>query len=644
MKHLIVIILTVCCVGFAAVPALAAVSVSLSPKSASISTGSQLQFVAAVSGTTDSVVIWGVSGPGCSGVSCGTISSSGLYTAPATAPSPATVTVEVMSLADVTATAASTITIASPSSVSINVSPSQVVLATGGKQQFTALVTGISQTAVTWSISGIGCVNSTCGTISSSGLYTAPTTVPPSAAIAITATSVAQPAKSGTASLVVQSASAVSVAVQPKTAQVASGGQVLFTATVTGSTNTAVLWTVSGAGCSGVACGTITSGGIYTAPASLPHPASVTVKATAVSDPAASASAAVTLVAGSSVSVSPPSVQLKPGAQQQFTATVGGSSSSLVVWSISGSGCSGTACGSISSTGLYTAPANLPNPPIIAVTATSVSSPAESGSATVTVSSGSSVGVSIAPTSAQVGVGGHQQFTATLTGSSNTSVTWKITGTGCAGNTCGTISSSGLFTAPAVPPSPPFFSVTATSVADPSKSATASVTVVSVVTVIVSPGSVKLVPSGSQQFTAQVTGNSNTSVTWSISGSGCTGSGCGKITSGGLYTAPPVVPNPPLVTLTATSQGHHEVGVRAGDDRCSSSGSNFADQRAADCWGAAAIPGECYWKQQRENLVELKRRWLLWFSLRNDYVSRLVYRSISGAGSSHRESGRDLPG
>jgi len=554
MKRVIVFASTLLCLAFSAIAAPAAVSLSLSPQNAQVPIGGQLQFVVTVNGTTDSVVIWSVTGAGCSGVTCGMIDDQGLYTAPPKAPSPSTVTVTATSLANVTATASSTLTIGSPSTVSVAVTPNQVVLATRGQQQFSAQVTGTSNTSVTWSVSGIGCVGGSCGSISPAGLYTAPSSVPSFSAITITAASVANPAKSGSALVDVQSASSVSVSVTPKSAQVASGGRLQFSTTVTGSTNAAVVWSVSGAGCSGVACGTITAAGLYTAPATLPAPPSVAVKATAVADPSASASAAVTLVAAVAVSVSPPSAQVKPGAQLQFTAAVSGSSSPLVIWSIAGTGCSGSACGSISASGLYTAPSTPPNPPIVTVTATLLSDPTKSGSATVTITSGGVVAISISPTSAQVGVSAQKQFSATVTGSSNTAVTWTITGIGCAGDTCGTVSPSGLFTAPAVPPNPPFFSVTATSVADPTKSASATVTIVPVVTVTISPTSAKVAPSASLKFSDQVTGSSNTSVSWSVSGKGCTGSSCGNITAAGLYTAPAIAPNPAVVTVTVTSQ------------------------------------------------------------------------------------------
>jgi Heparinase II C-terminal domain len=54
---------------------------------------------------------------------------------------------------------------------------------------------------------------------------------------------------------------------------------------MTGTSNTAVTWSVSGTWCSGVACGTIDSNGLYNTPSTVPSPALVTVSATSVADP-----------------------------------------------------------------------------------------------------------------------------------------------------------------------------------------------------------------------------------------------------------------------------------------------------------------------------------------------------------------------
>ena len=85
--------------------------------------------------------------------------------------------------------------------------------------------------------------------------------------------------------------------------------------------------------------------------------------------------------------------------------------------------------------------------------------------------------VAVTPTTASTTAGANQQFAASVTGTSNTAVTWAVLGVGCTGVTCGTISSTGLYTAPAIAPSPSTVTITATSVTDPSKSASAGVTI-----------------------------------------------------------------------------------------------------------------------------------------------------------------------
>ena len=87
------------------------------------------------------------------------------------------------------------------------------------------------------------------------------------------------------------------------------------------------------------------------------------------------------------------------------------------------------------------------------------------------------VHVAVTPTSASVITGATQQFAASVTGTSQTEVTWTVAGTGCTGTACGTISSSGLYTTPTAVPSPATVTITATSVADPSESASADVTI-----------------------------------------------------------------------------------------------------------------------------------------------------------------------
>jgi hypothetical protein len=71
----------------------------------------------------------------------------------------------------------------------------------------------------------------------------------------------------------------------------------------------------------------------------------------------------------------------------------------------------------------------------------------------------------------------NKQFTATVQNTANTSVTWKVNGIVGGNSTVGTISASGVYRAPNSVPNPAVVTVSATSNADPTKSATASVTI-----------------------------------------------------------------------------------------------------------------------------------------------------------------------
>ena len=89
--------------------------------------------------------------------------------------------------------------------------------------------------------------------------------------------------------------------------------------------------------------------------------------------------------------------------------------------------------------------------------------------------------VSVSPGTATLYAGQTQQFSASITGSSNQQVTWSISPSGL-----GSITAAGLYQAPALVPSRQVVTITATAVADSTRSATASVTL-EAVSVSVSP-------------------------------------------------------------------------------------------------------------------------------------------------------------
>jgi len=182
---------------------------------------------------------------------------------------------------------------------------------------------------------------------------------------------------------------------------------------------------------------------------------------------------------GVTVSVSPSSASVPLSTQKQFTATVSGSSNQAVTWDVNGAvGGNGTVGFIDSVSGLYTAPASVPSPATVTVHASSSAvAPAVAGSAAVTVVNALPIAVTISPTSARVRVTATKQFTASVTNTTNTSVTWKVNGVTGGNSTFGTVSTGGLYKAPNIVPSPSKVTVNATSNADASKSASATVSI-----------------------------------------------------------------------------------------------------------------------------------------------------------------------
>lgn len=71
--------------------------------------------------------------------------------------------------------------------------------------------------------------------------------------------------------------------------------------------------------------------------------------------------------------ISPCDARVPAGSTLQFSVPMGGIERAAVTWSISGPACAQGACGTISGTGLYSAPAKLPDPPIVFIVATPLS-------------------------------------------------------------------------------------------------------------------------------------------------------------------------------------------------------------------------------------------------------------------------------
>ena len=268
--------------------------------------------------------------------------------------------------------------------VAVVVTPATAMVRTGNPQAFTATVTGALNPSVTWTVNGVAGGNSTIGTIAANGTYTAPLTLPTPNTVTVTATSVEDPTRSGSATVTLENAIPVISSVAPT----------IFTA------NTVFEMTVNGTGFtpgSIVNLGTMALSTTFIAPTQLvavgtPTLAQVgTVPVTVVNpDPGGSTSAPfnVQVVGPNSnitVTISPKTATLGAGNVQQFQATVTGSIDLSVTWSVNGVNYGNTTVGSIDYLGNYTAPNNILGLGSVTVTATSNANPAKSDSATVTL-------------------------------------------------------------------------------------------------------------------------------------------------------------------------------------------------------------------------------------------------------------------
>ena len=353
----------------------------------------------------------------------------------------------------------------------------------------------------------------------------------------------------------------VSVTVQPTSAVLALGATQQFQATVTGSTDTAVEWAVNGVANGNAVSGTVDGTGLYTAPAVMPSPAGVTVTAISQVNPGDHASASVTLQAGTvTVTVQPTSALVTLGATQQFQATVSGSIDSSVAWKVNGVANGNAISGTVSGAGLYTAPAVMPSPASVTVTAISQANPADQASAVVTLQL--AIGVSVLPATARVAPGGAQLFSASISGSGSLAggVAWSVNGVPGGNATLGTImvngATSAVYTAPATIPSPATVTMTAASVADPTKAGTATVTIACAVPNAIAPPSAQLALGQLRAFTATFCGGAGAQVAWDVNGVSGGNSVSGTIVVTGLaeasYTAPANLPvaNPVMVHAT----------------------------------------------------------------------------------------------
>lgn len=147
------------------------------------------------------------------------------------------------------------------------------------------------------------------------------------------------------------------------------------------------------------------------------------------------------------ITISPSSSNVPVGQKQTFA--ISGSGNEAITWAVNGMAGGNSTVGTITAAGpngtdgIYSAPTSIPNPAAVTITATTGSSTQPLATATAAIGPF----ITIAPLLPIVETYSTQQFTVTVTGTSNTAVSWHVS-CSAGGSLCGAISQAGLYHAP----------------------------------------------------------------------------------------------------------------------------------------------------------------------------------------------------
>jgi len=409
----------------------------------------------------------------------------------------------------------------------------------------------------------------------------------------VAATSQANSAASAAAAVTVTSDVVLSLSRVPSGSGAGPAGSSLQLNTVlssAGHPDPAVTWTVNGIPQGNASVGTIVAAGagngVYTAP-SPAVVSSIVIVASSLADPAKSATLNFPLVASnggitlSGTALSFPNTALGTFSPAQNVLVTNSANGPVTFSSLSMSGTTATdfrmanncpgpggilPAGASCNINVSFQPTTAGNEKaLLSINHNLAGSPQQ-----VTIQgAGVTQAVSIAPLATTVQVGNTVQLLQTVTGLSDSAANWAVNGISGGSSSVGFVN-SGVYNAPSTVPSPNTVTVTVSSAVNPALSASATVTLVPVsVAVLVRPVSATVPASKTEQFFAQVTGATNTAVTWDVNGTAGGNATVGTIDANGLYTAPATPPaNAVTVHATAiadsTAAGSATITVAAG--------------------------------------------------------------------------------
>ena len=518
----------------------ALISIAVTPATPTIALGATLQFTATgtfTDGTTQNLT--GTATWSSDTVSTATIGTPGVTIGLATGVG--------QGMANITATSGTVsgstmLTVTAASLVSIAINPPAATIPLGTTQQFTAIGTfsdGSTQDLTQsgqWSstVATVATISNTTGTAGLASALAAGTTT-----IGITSGTV-----SATATLVVNPAALVSIAINPQSPTIALGTTQQFTATGTytdGSTQdltTVATWNSSDAT---VAIIGNTVGNFGLATSSGQGVATITATLGSIS---ASTTISVGQASLVSIAVAPSAISIALGYTEQFTATGTYSDGSTQDLTQSATWVSSVpTVATVSSTGSATSV-------YPGATTISASSGAVTGGSVLTVAAAVATSLVVTPSTPSLVAGSQQQFTATLNYSDGSSINVTSTVSWISSNTTvATIGAGGLAIGLA----------TGSSTIQASWGSVLPITGTTVLNVeagvAVSPAIATIGFGGTEQFTATVSVSGNPSVTWSVDGIQGGSLPTGTISSLGLYTAPPATGVHTITAVAGSSSG-----------------------------------------------------------------------------------------
>jgi YVTN family beta-propeller protein len=303
--------------------------------------------------------------------------------------------------------------------VRVTVNPAAITITLNGTQQFTAAVSGVT---------GVPIATSN-GAVRSSGVVTITTSQAHNvmAGQTVSITGVTDASFIGTFTVVSAPSSTTFTYQQAGPDAMSGGGTVV---------NNSVTWSVNDMAGGDATVGTITSAGLYTAPASLPPPQSATITPTG----AVRSSNSVTITTSANHNIQVGQIVLISGVTDTsfngtFVVATIPSTTTFTYAQLANNAMSGG--------GMVTSFS-------VRIKATSVVDANASSMAVVNLNSG--VTVQVSPANATVGTDETFQFFSTVLGTSNPAVTWEVNEIPAGNTTVGTISPNGLYTAPSTPP------------------------------------------------------------------------------------------------------------------------------------------------------------------------------------------------